>query len=91
MRQQQGVPWDSEWIELPGFPGYWLSQYGQVFNLKRGALVSQYRNQHGVLSVRLYGRLTSEVARGHSRSVPKLVRETFGREVAPAPAGPLRL
>lgn len=76
MDDTQKVPWDSRWREIPGFPGYWLSQYGQVFNMKRGSLVSPYYNQHHVMSVRMYSAtLYQGQSRGYSRSVAKLIRE----------------
>ena len=75
------VPWDSEWKQIPGFPHYWVSQYGQGFNLKRRSLLSLHYNQHHVLSVRMYGSLTSAGPRGYYRSVPKLVRELHHKEI----------
>jgi hypothetical protein len=81
MEEGQQVLWDSVWKQLPLFPGYWVNQYGQVWNMRRRALMSLYRNQHGVLSVRVYGRLTAEGSRGYTRSVEKLVRELHGTEL----------
>lgn len=78
MEDDQQVPWDSRWINIPLFPGYWLNQYGQVWVMRRRALLAQYYNQHHIRSVRLYGRLTQDGSRGHSRSVVKLVRELHG-------------
>ena len=77
MTVQHGVPWDSRWRQITGFPNYWISQYGQVFNMKRLALVSLHYNQHGVLSVRMYAALRHDKSRGYFRSVPKLVKETW--------------
>jgi hypothetical protein len=79
------VPLDSQWRQISGFPNYWISQYGQVFSMKRKSLISQYRNQHGVLSVRMYSALTYAGARGYSRSVPKLVLEEFNHEIIGLP------
>lgn len=42
--QQQGVPEDSQWRPIPGFPMYWVSQHGQVFHMARKRLVAQWSN-----------------------------------------------
>lgn len=78
MEPDQQVPWDSVWKEIPLFPGYWINQYGQVWVMRRRKLLAEYRNGHGVRSVRMYGRLTVLGARGYSRSVNKLVQELHG-------------
>ena len=41
----QHVPWDSEWREIPGFPGYWMSQYRQIFVMKSGRILSEWSNR----------------------------------------------
>lgn len=74
------VPWDSRWREIPNFGGYYLSQYGQVFNLKRQQLVAIYRNTRDLKCVRMYQK-SAHGARGVSRSIDKLLREVFPREV----------
>lgn len=69
------VPWDSDWREIPLFPGYYLNQYGQVFSMKRNALLATYLNQHGVRCVRMYSRQVSAQGRGYSRSTVKLLAQ----------------
>jgi hypothetical protein len=71
----QFVPWDSKWRQIPEFPSYWLSNRGQVFNMKRGHLIALYLNTNGIICVSLFND-----KRRTSRSVPKLVREIFGAE-----------
>ena len=44
MGQGLRVPWDSTWREVPGFPNYWISQYGQVFNMRSNIVVAPWRN-----------------------------------------------
>ena len=39
------VPWDSTWRQVPGFPGYWISQYGQVFNMRSGIVLAEWSNR----------------------------------------------
>ena len=73
------VPWDSRWREIPGFTGYYLSQYGQVFNLKRQQLVAIYYNTRNLKCVRMYQK-SAYGARGVSRGIDKLLREVFPRE-----------
>jgi hypothetical protein len=76
------VPEDSRWLPIPLFPGYWISQYGQVFSMSRMQLVSPYLNQHGCRSVRMYtGLLSAGPSRGYSRTVAKLVREVHSQEI----------
>lgn len=77
--KQNGVPSDSRWKQIPEFPNYWVSQYGQVFNMKRHSLMSLHYNQHHVLSVRLYGTLNHTGSRGYFRSVAKLVQRLHGQ------------
>lgn len=71
------VPEDSQWREIPMFPNYYISQYGDVFNMKRGSMVSWHLNQHSVRSVRMYSHLAGTVSRGYMRSTAKLVREVW--------------
>lgn len=71
------VPWDSRWKQIPGFPNYWVSNYGQVFNMKRRRLMALQSNQDGVITVNLWGKLGSEHAKTYNRGVDKMVRELF--------------
>lgn len=76
------VPEDSRWLPIPLFPGYWVSQYGQVFSMKRMQLVSPYINNHGTRAVRIYSSLIEVgVARGYNRAVSKLVRDVHSMEI----------
>ena len=38
------VPWDSRWRPIQGFPGYWISQYSQVFSMKSGKVLMPWSN-----------------------------------------------
>jgi hypothetical protein len=68
------VPWDSRWRQIIGFSSYWISQYGQVFNMIRGELVRPYINNHGIKCVHMYDTRTGH-QRGTSRSLRKLVEK----------------
>jgi hypothetical protein len=72
MIEKLNVPWDSRWKEIPEFPTYWISQYGQVFSMRQRELINPYHNAAGYPSVKMYN-LT-----GFYRGVPKLVREIHG-------------
>jgi hypothetical protein len=43
--QQLQVPWDSQWRPIPGFPGYWISNYAQVFSMGSGRILSEWSNR----------------------------------------------
>lgn len=38
------VPWDSQWREIPGWPGYWMNQYSQVFSMGRKKVLRPWSN-----------------------------------------------
>lgn len=67
------VPWDSVWRPIPGFPGYWISQYGQVFSMGTRRVLRPWSNQW-------YGSYVTLRAggRGFSRKVETLMQIVFG-------------
>ena len=67
------VPWDSRWRPLTDFDAYWISNYGQVFNMRRGELVRPFINNHGVRCIHIYNG-----SRGTSRSLRKLTEKHWG-------------
>lgn len=73
------VPWDSRWREIPTFGGYYLSQYGQVFNLKRGALVAIVKDSRGKDAVRMYQK-SAYGARGVTKRIETLLGMVYPRE-----------
>lgn len=60
------------WTEIPGFPGYAVSNRGLVCNDKTGRILMQSHNQHGVVHVGLF-----MDGRQHKRSVAVLVANAF--------------
>lgn len=41
---EQHVPWNSEWRPIPEFKGYYINQYGHVFDESNAELVPIYQN-----------------------------------------------
>jgi hypothetical protein len=71
------VPQDSQWREIPNFPTYWVSQYGQVFSMRQQKLLTLYPNSNGYLTAYMFGANRKIAGRG----VPKLVRLAFPKGV----------
>lgn len=63
------MPWDSRWRPVAGFPGYWVSQYGYVFNMRAGIVLLEWSN-------RWYGKYVTMMRGGKpmSRKVETLHR-----------------
>lgn len=76
LKAPQRVPEDSRWRPVKGFPNYWISQYGQIFNMKRLHLMARYHNTKGYLCVRMYLKDING-SRGRSRVITKLMRENW--------------
>ena len=62
----------SEWAEIDEFPGYNVSEYGNVFGPNHDAPLTQTLNQQGIPTVGLV-----RDHRQHRRSVPVLVANAF--------------
>ena len=90
MTEKPNVPWDSRWRKIPAFPGYYMSQYGAVFNMNRKKLVQPYRNSRGSRCIRIY-RKDAQGWTGYSRLVAKLLREIFPREAKMTDLEPMTL
>jgi hypothetical protein len=73
------VPWDSRWREIPTFGGYYLSQYGQVFSMKRMLLVAICKDSRGKDAVRMYQK-SAHGARGVTVRIEKLLKTVYPRE-----------
>jgi len=66
------VPWDSVWRPIPGFPGYWISQYGQVFSMGTKRVLREWSNQwYGSYVTLRAGR------KPYSRQVERLMKVVF--------------
>ena len=66
------------WREIRTFPGYSVSDFGNVRNDETGRIMTLLQNQHGVITVGLTKNLTQ-----HKRSVAKLVATAFIQESSP--------
>lgn len=66
------VPEDSAWREIPGWPGYWMSQHCQVFSMKKGIVLREWSNgwYDTFVTVRREGK-------SYSRKVISLYNLTF--------------
>ena len=64
-----------DWIEIPGFPNYMVSDHGRVKNVKFDKILKPSMVKSG-LSVKLY-----EDHRSHVKLVARLVAEGFSTEV----------
>lgn len=69
------VPWDSRWKEIPGFSNYYVSQYGQIFNMQLMRLMHLFISNKGIRCVRM-----SQGKRRATRSIAALVRRHFEQE-----------
>jgi hypothetical protein len=65
-----------EWREVPNFPAYQVSSYGDVKSKRRGLLLKPWSHSSGHLYVAL--------GRGHKKQVHHIVLSAFG---APRPSG----
>lgn len=64
---------DPQWKEIAGFPGYWISDVGTVFSMKKAKKLKPVRRLSGKLMVRMY--------RDHKvvwRVIEKLREAAFG-------------
>lgn len=75
-KPDKSVPWDSRWKQIADFPSYWVSNHNQVFNMRRGEVLSTFVNQKGILCVRLYHQRFGG-SHGTTRAVDKLRRIAF--------------
>lgn len=78
------VPWTSKWRSVVGFDSYLISQYGQIFNVKRGQLVKPFYNNSGIKCVQLYkasSKRTSIKCKDRTcRSLRKLTENHWGED-----------
>lgn len=70
------VPNDSKWRSIPFVPGYYINQYGHVFDLTCKQVVKPQMKNYNLPCVRLH---THGYSTTHyqTRSVPKLMREIY--------------
>lgn len=69
---ETSVPWDSVWRPVPGFPGYWMSQYSQVFSMRSGRVLREWDNRWYDTYVTL-----RRDGKGYSRKVKTLYAQVF--------------
>ena len=62
-----------EWKAIEEFPGYEITRYGVMRNIKTGKILKAYENDSGVLMVVL-----RKNGKTNCRSVPKLTRIAWG-------------
>lgn len=68
------VPEDTQWREIPGHPGYWISNRKHVFSMKSKSLKKQCKgNGPGKIVLLYYGK--SQRSR---LSVDKVYKEVWG-------------
>jgi hypothetical protein len=69
------TPWTTKWKEIPGFPGYWVSDNDLVFSMRNLKLLALYRNTKHMLCVSIY-----QDGKRKSRTVGVLRRRAFGEK-----------
>jgi len=69
------VPMDSRWKPIPFFPGYWISNYGDVFNMKQGCILAQSSTTNGSHIVQM-----SKNGKRHNKKVLQLLHAAFSEE-----------
>lgn len=77
---------DEQWSYIQEFPGYAVSNFGQVANLRRDSLIRPVPNAQGIAMAGFF-------YRGHhtTRSVPLLVANAFLPKTNPAFNAPIQL
>lgn len=74
--------WDKPiWRQIPGFPIYWLSDDGRIFNMRTKHLIKITTNRHGTEVVWLYGNKDPRGGRTFGRTIKALTKLTFGKEL----------
>lgn len=75
-----------EWREIPGFPKYLVSNFGQVYNMQRQLIKTPGSNQQGIATISL-----SRDNVSYSRAICVMVAEAFLEKPDPSFNTPINL